>query len=196
MNFEERIKESYRKEIANRDECPAAEDLIRYQRREFSTEQMLRIKKHVDICGSCDCVLVQLSEIDSGPEANWKESLKQLFLHPALAYGIALALLYPAYRGLFQSPPVKQQVIDETGSAMDFDLGHGSITRSTSSGEEIVVALSPTDRFFILTFFVPVRNIYRYDMEIRNEHGSVVDSESIPKNEYDFDFRISRKSES
>lgn len=232
MDFEEQIKQSYRKEISDRDECPEAEDLIRYKRHELSTEEMLRMKKHVDICGSCDCVLVQLSEFDFGPEASWRESLKRFFLHPALAYGLALALLYPAYRGLFQSAPVDEKVIDGTGSAMDFDLGQGSVTRSTTPGEEIVVALHPAERFFILTFFVPVRNGYRYEMEIQNEQGIVIDSKRIRsrdsignfsivataslfpdgnyklavkevdsakkaiKNEYSFDFRIQRKSES
>lgn len=179
MDFEERIKHGYMKKISGRGECPASDDLIRYQRREVSTEEMLRIKQHIDACGLCDCALVQLSELDSVPKTKWKESLKRFLLHPALAYAIVLALLYPAYRGLFHSGPAPQQIVNGTGSAMDFDLGQGSVTRSKRSGEEAVVLLSPTERFFILTFFVPVRSIYRYEMEIRNEQGILIDSKVI-----------------
>jgi hypothetical protein len=67
------------------------------------------------------------------------------------------------------STTAPQKIVDATGSAMDFDLGNGSITRSKSSDEKTVVLLSPTEQFFILTFFVPIQSTYRYEMEIRNE---------------------------
>ncbi len=179
MDFDERAKSIYRKRISDRGECPASDDLIRYQRREVSTEEMLRIKQHIDVCGDCDCALVQLSELDSVPDATWKESLKRFLLHPALAYGIALALLYPAYRGLFHPGPAPQKLVDGAGSAMDFDLGNGSVTRSKDFRKETAVVLSSTERFFILTFFAPVRSTYRYEMEIRNEQGILIDSKEI-----------------
>lgn len=177
MNFDEKIKQIYRNEISDKGECPPSDDLIRYQRREASMEEMLRIKRHIDNCGICDSAVVQLSEIDSAPVFDWKESLKRILLHPALAYGIALALLYPAYLGL--SNRAAQGVVSRAGSARDFDLGQGSVTRSTSSAEPTVVSLPPNDQFVILTFFVPVRSSYRYEMEIRNELGSLIDSEAI-----------------
>jgi hypothetical protein len=188
MDFDERIKGIYRSRISGRGECPETHDLIRYQQRELSTEDMLRLKKHIDVCGFCDYDLFQLSEFDSVPQANWKESLKRFLLHPALAYGIALALLYPAYRGLFVTSTSPQRI--GTGSAMDFDLGVGSVTRSKSSDEKAVVLLSPTERFFILTFFVPVRSIFRYEMEIRNEQGSLIDSKEIHSRDSTGNFSI------
>ncbi|MCI0617113.1 hypothetical protein L0244_29400, partial [bacterium] len=103
MDSDERIKSSYMNEISERGECPSSDDLIRYQRSEISTEEILRIKQHIDACGMCDYIIIQLSEVDSGPETRWHESLKRFLLNPALAYAIALALLYPAYRGLFHS---------------------------------------------------------------------------------------------
>ncbi len=156
--------------------------LIRYQHRELGTEEMLRIKQHIDICGSCDCVLVQLSEFDSvaGSAIQAKQKVVlRFFLHPALAYGIVLLLLYPAYLGLIDHRRAARQINDGTGSAMDFDLGQGSATRSASSGEQIVVPLSSDERFFILTFFLPVRRNHRYEMAIRNEQGILIDSKDI-----------------
>ena len=179
MDSDEQIKQRYMNEIVGRGKCPSSDDLIRYQRHEISTEEMLHIKKHIDACGLCDSIVVQLSELDSAPETSWQESLKRFLLHPALAYGIALALFYPAYRGLFHSSKDTQKILDGTSSAMDFDLGQGSVTRSNSSDKKTVVHLSPTERFFILTFFVPVRNTHQYEMEIRNEQGVLIDSKEI-----------------
>lgn len=187
MDFEEQIKRGYRKGISDRGDCPASDDLIRYQQRELSTEEMLRIKQHVDVCGFCDCAVAELSEFDSvasfaarEPEAAGRKGFFSRFLlHPAFAYGIALALLYPAYRGLFHPGPAPEKIVERTGSAMDFDLGQGSVTRSPSYGKEAGVVLSPDERFFILTLFVPVRSDHRYKMEIRNEQGLLVDSGTI-----------------
>jgi hypothetical protein len=182
MDFEEQIKRGYRKKMSERGDCPASDDLIRYQKRELSTGQMLLIKQHVDVCGFCDCAVAELSELDSSEysgetkTAIRKGFIPRFLLHPALAYGIVLALLYPAYRGLIQPDLKPQKTVDGVGSAIDFDLGQGSPTRSVSHSKEIVVSLSQSEEYFILTFFVPVRSLHRYEMEIRNEQGNVIES--------------------
>lgn len=185
-NFEEQIRDSYREKTADRSDCPAPDDLVRYHHRELSPEEMLRIQQHVSVCGFCDCEVAGLAEFNSvassvlqPDESSRKGILIRFLLHPAFAFAIVLALLYPAYRGLFTAGPASQKIVDRAGSAMDFDLGQGSATRSTSPDKEAVVVLSRAERFFILTFFVPVRSAYRYEMEIRNEEGKVVDSEII-----------------
>lgn len=184
MDFEEQIRDSYKKKTADRGDCPSPDELIRYHQRELSTDELFSIKQHVNVCGSCDLTVVQLSEFDSATssavrdpeESKRKGFLVRLLFHPMLAYGIVLVLLYPAYQGLFKSDRTPKQAVGATGSAMDFDLGHASTTRSTPQKKEVVVTLLPAERFFILTFFVPVRSAYRYEMEIRNEHRMVVDS--------------------
>lgn len=109
MDSEGQIRESYSKKATDRGDCPASEDLVRYHQRQLTSEEMLRIKQHVDVCGSCDWSVVELWEFDSvassavpEPEESRRKGFLILF-HPAFAYGIVLVLLYPAYRGLFYS---------------------------------------------------------------------------------------------
>lgn len=180
----ERLKYAYRKRTTEREKCLSSDLLVRYHQRTLSGEEMLLIKQHLDVCGVCDWAVTQLIEFDSvGIDQKQKESVRarliRFFLHPVVAYGIALTLLYPAYRGIFPVRPAMEKSTKVADSARDFNLGVGSSLRSIPVIAEVPIALSASERFFILTFYVPVSGDYSYEMEMANVQGKILESGEI-----------------
>ncbi|HSE42130.1 MAG TPA: hypothetical protein VLH08_15305 [Acidobacteriota bacterium] len=184
---DDEVRAAYKKLSKMRGECPDSDQLVRYQQHALSTEDMLLIKQHLSLCGLCDWAVTGLAEFDSVASPNVqkqrqsarKGSLLRYILHPALAYGIVLALLIPAYQGIFHKRSTIEKKMHGVVSARDFDLGNGSTTRSASSVDKKLILLSPLERFFILSIFVPIRKDYKYEMEILNQKGETVDSGEI-----------------
>jgi hypothetical protein len=179
--------EQIRHEFKKRGECPSPEQLVRYQQRALSTEEMLVIKQHLDLCGLCDWTLTQLTQFDSIANTEVQKRAERVrtksflrFILPALACAIVIALVYPVYFGIFRARPTVEKSNPGVGSARDFDLGEGTTTRSAPpSTRKTVVTLSPSENFFILSLFVPIRKNHVYEMEIKNEKGQKVDSGEI-----------------
>jgi hypothetical protein len=182
------VRAAYKGLNAMRGKCPSSEDLVRYQQRSLSTEEMLLIKQHLNLCGLCDWAVTELAEFDSVaiPSVQQEESLPKrtksplrFFLYPALGFALVLILLIPAFLFILQPKAALHQSPNIAGSARDFDLGVGSSTRSVSSAKKKLVVLSRSERFFILNFFIPIRTDHKYEMEILNQKEQKVDSGDI-----------------
>jgi hypothetical protein len=194
---DDEVRTEYKKISKRRGDCPGSEQLVRYQQHTLSTEEMLLIKQHLNLCGLCDWTVTGLTEFDTVANPSMEDqrqparkgSLLRFILNPALAYGIVLALLYPAYRGIFHPRSVETD-FQGVGSARDFDLGDASTTRSGSAAERKLVQLSPRERFFILSIFVPIRKDHTYEMQIVNQKGEKIDSGEIKSRDLIGNFSI------
>lgn len=187
-DINEDVREAFEKMRTDRGECPAPEQLVKFQQQALGAEEMAIVKRHIEGCGSCDSIVHGLTGFDEAtlPDAvesiGWLPKARRLLFHPALAYLLVLALLYPAYRGLFHKPNIVEKTIpvlkpvpvEGVGTARDFNLGDGSTQRTSSPLSEELIQLSKNDKFFILNFFIPVRADHRYEMQITNEKGNVI----------------------
>ncbi|GEM_PF-5784889 len=111
--------------------------------------------------------------------------IKNIALHPALAYLLIAALLYPAYRGLFGKPQVVTKIVPQkeivtvekppvdiaTVPRVELKAGIRAAGASPPS-----IRLSPEVPFFILAFFVPVseRPEFVYRVEIYDRGGELI----------------------
>ncbi len=116
------------------------------------------------------------------------EKLRSVFLHPAFAYLLLLALAYPAYKGLFQKPQAVREVIKEEvpvevlRPALDvtslpaFNLQSAERAAGRTGTR---IRLSPEQPFFALEFFVPVsgRPEFLYTLEVHDSQGRLVATE-------------------
>jgi hypothetical protein len=105
-----------------------------------------------------------------GPFDRAAAVLRQFFWRPAVAYFLALLLLYPAYLGLFTG--------DQTavGNASVLVLSSPDL-RSAERGAPDGIRLSPEDSFLVLQFFVPIREApgISYAASIVGPSGSVIE---------------------
>jgi hypothetical protein len=117
------------------------------------------------------------------PKKSFWAKVRAMIAHPALAYLLVLALLYPAYRGFFQKPEIRVVREKETVEVPKPPLDMAALRtfelkapeRAGGQGPS-VVRVSPDEPFFALTFFVPIseRPELVYDVEIRDSQNHVV----------------------
>lgn len=108
--------------------------------------------------------------------------LRAMIAHPALAYLLVLVLLYPAYRGLFRKPevvtvPVKEIVEVEKPTPGATFLTFKLEEPVRGAGQRLTtVRLAPDEKFFALSFFVPIssRPEFVYEVEVRDSQERVV----------------------
>ncbi len=188
MDIPDSIKEAFDQLKARRGECPSSDELLQYQQNSLTLEQLAQVKQHIDSCGFCDAIVTGLTQFDLAvtekPKQSmpWMVTVRHFFLQPAVAYLVALALLYPAYVGIFRNPVVVEKIIkvpapiQGVGSAEDFDLGEGTVQRSgtPSPVPDQIIRISAEEKFFILDFFVPVRPDRRYEMQITDDKGEQI----------------------
>jgi hypothetical protein len=110
---------------------------------------------------------------------------------PAFAYIVALALVYPAYRGLrprLQAPSPHLAAVEapKTPSSPPVMVAPPplELERVRGGGRRTkVVRLAPNESAFVLGFCVPTRAGYSYHAEVRHEKGgSVVAHVPLPPN--------------
>ncbi|MCI0604306.1 hypothetical protein L0156_15010 [bacterium] len=189
MDIPDSFQEAFNELKARRGDCPGSDELLQYQQKSLPEEQLVKTKQHIDSCGLCDSIVTRLAQFDSAvtekPKQSipWMVTVRQFFLQPAVAYLVALALLYPAYVGIFRKPVIVEKItkapappIQGVGSAQDFDLGEGTVQRggSPSLAPVQVIRISAEEKFFILNFFVPVRPDRRYEMQIVDDKGEQI----------------------
>ncbi len=193
MDIPDSLQEAFDELKARRGDCPGSDELLQYQQKSLPAEQLVKMKQHIDSCGLCDSIVTGLTQFDSAviekPKQSipWMVTMRQFFLQPAVAYLVALALLYPAYVGIFRKPGVVEKIIEApapiqgVGSAQDFDLGEGTAQRgsSPSSAPVQIMRISAEEKFFILNFFVPVRPDRRYEMQIVGDKGEQITARKV-----------------
>src|SRR5262245_61654743 len=183
------IKELFNELRAGRGDCPTADELLQFQQQALPLEQLVKLKQHIEGCGVCDSIIAGLKEFDLTVTEKPKLALniRQFFLRPAVAYVIALALLYPAYVGIFRKPEVVEKKINVSmpaqtvGSVQNFDLGEGINQRSgtASNASDHIIRIAAAEEFIILNFFVPVRPDRRYEMQINDDNGKKIAAATI-----------------
>ncbi|MEO8656918.1 MAG: hypothetical protein ABI693_00525 [Bryobacteraceae bacterium] len=186
MNNEETMDQALRdslKKLAKRcGGCPSAEDLVAYQSGELGPTQTAVLHDHVLLCATCELNLERLNEADrvtapavveepAGEAHPWM----RVFWNPAIAYTLALILVYPAYRGIFSHGTVE---LPATVSPLPVALAPVQVfelaqDRKASSRDPALVLRQGEDRF-VVSFFVPTRPGYRYFAELRDAKGRTV----------------------
>jgi hypothetical protein len=150
--------------------------------------------------------LEQQKPVASGDAPSWWLKLKGVFLHPAFAYLLLAALVYPAYRGLVGQPEVVTKVVPEKqivevekpgleiASLRTFELR--SSERAVRSRPQ-VVRVDPDEPYFALSFLVPIseRPEFIYEVEIRDSQGRVVavEKSARPQDELGNFFLVCRR---
>lgn len=169
------------------DACPPAAKLTAFANRELPAEEMLSIRRHVERCGLCDWALTSLKDFDSAlvgasKSPGFRFPLRFL-LRPSFAYLLVLALVYPAYRGIFQqhqrivylpgTVPRQPVVARQLHSAHVYDLGEATAKRGSSPYSTLrEITVDNSEQFLVLHFYIPVHPDHVYRMEIRRETAS------------------------
>ncbi len=117
--------------------------------------------------------------------ARFASGLRGLLWRPAVAYIIALILLYPAYRGLFPRQPIEYPKVE--GPPVPISAGTAAtitLERHDVRGVEArpnVVRPAAGDRYVALQFFVPIRAVpnVEYTARIDGAAGIVVQAGKI-----------------
>jgi len=121
------------------------------------------------------------------------QTMAAFLRRPAVGYAIALALCYPAYLGIRPKPNPASETPKAVAPApaakilappftaqpapvLDLDGVRGPLQPSNR------VQLTEQDRFFVLSFFVPIRTDRRYTATILNEAGTTIaPEEELPQ---------------
>lgn len=186
--------------------CPEIEVLEQYVAAELDLQAAQEFESHLQLCGLCSELVERLREFDSvaadiTPEPDWtlaerriekacqvqapsKASAKSAAAHwlsgsrlvPAIGFGLAMALVYPAWLGLTRKPapvpdhPPMLQARAITGvSARVLDL-------NTSRGAQApsIVGNQADAGVVALLFFLPVAPQVRPAVQLRDESDSIV----------------------
>jgi len=171
--FEDALRLGFDAIRAERGHCPDNDTLLEFASGRLPADRAAGIQEHVSSCGKCDYLITSLARFDAEEgepppaTARWFafRSLLASLRHPALAYGLALLLAYPAYLGLFHRS-IGPTASVELEFAPSLDL---TVTRS-ADGAEPTLTLGPSDRTFVLSVPVQREAGNRYSAEIVNEY--------------------------
>jgi hypothetical protein len=155
--FSNLLRPGIRELHERRGPCPSSEDLVAFRESRLPLEEAARVRDHVESCGLCDAQLGRLEAADRPP---WR-SVWALVRQPALAYGLVALLLLPAYRGLIQ-PAGNVGIVPVPSFSLD-------VVRSNSQTQQSpVVRLAGNERFFLLSFFIPLKASppHRYEVVV------------------------------
>lgn len=166
--FAEMVRQGARQLREERGPCPNAEELVAFFERRLEPEDATRVESHVEACGLCDAALGRLEAArQTGAESGWKTVLSFL-RRPAIAYGVVLVLLFPAYRGITLSRSARR-----ASDLSPLPISAPRYILDTVRGAQSLptVKLASDRDAFILSFLVPVRPKFRYTAQI-GENGA------------------------
>jgi hypothetical protein len=181
-SFAKSVREGVRQLRAERGPCPSADDLTAFHDGRLSIEEIARVRNHVEACGLCDVQLARLASDKPAkrPVSTW---VWAFFRRPVVPYALVALLLFPAYRGFVPrrkdySPEPSASPRGETELLVapipSFSL---DVVRSSSGVQKSpIIRLSRDDRFFLLSFLVPIKAppSYRYNLSVVREDETAV----------------------
>ena len=154
-------------------ECPGAESLTGFLAGSLAAEEAAAIRDHVAICGVCDGLLEGLKAFDEpvtdapgwvGAERRMRAKVfprprwRAMLLHPAVAYACAAiavaAALWPRHQPATPAPPAASAIAMESVRTIDLNV--------VRRGGAAHAALTPRDRFVLLSFLVDTHPGFRY----------------------------------
>jgi hypothetical protein len=155
-------------------ECPGASALADFAAGSLPSEEAERIGAHVSLCGICDSLVERLRSFDepaAGNPPGWADAeghlrarvfprprWQTMLLHPAMAYGLALAAvvvaIVPRRHPAPATPPAATAIAMESVRTIDLDLTRG--------GEDPRFAVGPGDKFLLLSFVIDIHPALHY----------------------------------
>ena len=152
--FKDLLRQGIREIREQRGHCPSSEDLVAFHESRLPVEDAARVRNHVEACGLCDA---QLGRLEAADRPLWR-SVWALMQKPAFAYCLVALLLLPAYRGLVR-PAGNVGIVPVPSFSLD-------VVRSDSQSP--FVRLADKERFFVLSFFIPLKASppHRYEVVV------------------------------
>ncbi len=156
---------------AQRGECPAIEVLTRFSFGDSPEAEAEEVRAHVARCGLCDALLYRMKDFPAtaGAYGAPKRRLVEYLRSPALGYVLALALVYPAYRGLKPSPSVPP--VPSRPAAVEAPPG---LSLNAVRGETGGPAATMAGDHFLIHFALPVSARRQYRATIRAADGKEI----------------------
>jgi hypothetical protein len=165
------------RELRNRrGPCPSSETLVAFYGKRLAEAEAARVREHIEACGLCD---VQLGRLEEADEPRWRsiaEAFWTVLRHPALAYALVALLLWPAYRGFVPRAASPELRI---GPVPSFSL---DVVRSESQPQKSLVLLTTDEKFFLLSFFVPLQTSPPQSYEVsvvRSDNAAVAPAQAL-----------------
>jgi len=157
--------------------CPGCEDLVAYHESRLGVEHASRVRDHVDACGLCDVQLVRLAAGGPPLMGTFRGAIWAFLRNPLVPYTLAVLLTIPAYRGLIHAgrevrnkPPIDAAGPSnlESGIAPVPSFSINTVRSEVQGGKSPAIRLWGSERFFVLSFFVPMNSSqgYRYEVAI------------------------------
>jgi hypothetical protein len=184
-SFSELVEPGVRELRRQRGPCPSSEALVAFHERRLSAEESARVRDHVEICGLCDVQLGRLEAAQESLSRRLSQGIRAFLLKPVVPYGIVTLLLYPAYRGFVhptQDPAIHQQRETEFGVAPVPSYSLNVVRSDSQARGSPVIHLSGEERFFLLSFFIPMKSSpsYHYDVVVvRSDQTPIVPSQAL-----------------
>ena len=166
--FKDLLRHGIREIREQRGHCPSSKDLVAFHESRLPVEDAARVRNHVEACGLCDAQLGRLEAVD---RPLWR-LVWELVQKPAFAYGLVALLLLPAYRGLVR-PAGNVGIVPVPSFSLD-------VVRSDSQSP--FVRLADKERFFVLSFFIPLKASppHRYEVVVvRGDQTALVPAQPL-----------------
>jgi hypothetical protein len=155
-------------------------------KKELNKEIIQRIDDHLSLCRQCSEELEILNRVNQsiggskdepfleGMIQKIREFFTKPLLKPAYAYILILALLYPAWLGLFKKDNIQGKIMEPINISNLFIL-HQDDQRATGEQLNTIVLKNPAD-FFAFSFGLPVKNQEDkvYQATLSNNENKVV----------------------
>lgn len=181
-NFADLLRQGVRDLREERGPCPSPDVLEAFHEGRLTPEENSHVGGHVEACGLCDLQLARF-EGSLPKERSLPSKVFGILGRPLVPYALLALLLYPAYRGLFHS---NENLVANSSfqGEQKPEFGLGTIPgfslnteRSNSPLQnQTLVQISSQEKFFLLSFFVPIKAMagYRYTVTASHADGSAV----------------------
>jgi hypothetical protein len=177
--------------------CPDAAALAGFAAQTLPSDEATRVQAHVSMCGICDSLVESLKHFDDPLSAlpDWASTERRLrvkvfprqrrwswLLHPAVAYGVALAAVTVAFVPVRHkafptpvSPAPAQPTIVAPGTTELQSLR--TIDLNTTRGARVPhFALGSGDRLVLLSFLIDVHPGFHYEASLDGRTAQSVTS--------------------
>jgi len=160
---------------SRRGPCPSSADLVAFHEGRLPVDEAVRVRDHVESCGLCDA---QLGKLEAADQPGWRsvwEAIWAFVRKPAFAYGLVALLLLPAYRGLIR-PAGNVGIVPVPSFSLD------GVRSDSQTRKSRFVRLAGNQRFFLLSFFIPLKASppHRYDIVVvRGDQTALVPTQAL-----------------
>ncbi len=190
-SFSDLVRRGVRDLREQRGPCPSSEELVAFYEGRLPADAAARVRDHVEACGLCDVQLGRLERAAEPPRRALPEAIWVFLRKPVVPYALVALLSFPAYRGLVHrakdvekrpDPAATQRPDSAFGVAPIPSFSLDTVRSDSQVQKSSLIRLSGDERFFLLSFFVPIKASPTYHYEVvvvRGDETAVVPAQAL-----------------